>query len=124
MKIPSTCRTRYGTGDIKNKTYVEVNLIWLGSDLLLTITGGKSHIGSLCHGTGQGSINSNQFTFPGHREDTIVLESFKKLAEKLSGNLLVVGGIHYDDITKAQIAAICQNCEFLIYRICRDLEQL
>jgi hypothetical protein len=124
MNSNSHCRTRYGAGIIGQKTFLEIQLIWLGHDLILTITGGKAHIGSLCYATGQPDHNLRHFTFPGHREDKIVLETFKKLSGKLKGKLLVVGGIHYDSITRDQIAEINSNCVQLIDRICQDLEEL
>lgn len=118
--------TRYSTGKISDKTYVEFHLIWQGRDLIVKISGGDSHIGSLAFSTRQPDSKSlyQQFTYPTHREDQIVRECLERLVGLVPNELLIVCGIHYDDISKESIRKINENCSLLIERIAGDLKSL
>ena len=118
--------SRYSVGKISDKTFVEITLSWQGRDLIVKISGGDAHIGSLAFSTKQNNARSpyQQFTYPTHREDKIVQECMERLAGLVPNELLVVCGIHYDDISKVSIRKINENCSLLIERIANDLKSL
>ncbi len=83
-------------------------------------------MGSLAFSTNRTNTVSSyeQFTYPTHREDQIVKECMERLAGLVPNELLVVCGIHYDDISKESINTINENCSLLIERIADDLKNL
>jgi hypothetical protein len=116
----------YSLGKTGDKTHVEITLIWLGRDLLVKISGGETHFGSLafsCQSEGN-ILKYQQHTYPAHREDRIVKQCIERLIELVPSEILVICGIHYDDISKEQIKQISDNCSFLIEKIARDLSKL
>ena len=118
--------TRYSAGKVSDKTHVEVDLIWQGRDLIVKISGGEAHVGSLAFSSKHKDSGKSyqQFTYPTHREDQIVRECMERLVGLVPNELLVVCGIHYDDISKESIRKINENCSLLIERIAGDLKSL
>lgn len=87
----------------------------VGGDLLVLITGGKAHIGATAVGIKAGDIaTSSVITTPGHREDRVVKGAAEKLAKKLNRTVVVVSGIHYDNIAKEEIEEALRLCEELV----------
>ncbi len=117
---------KYSAGKISAKTYVEFRLIWQGKDLIVKISGGASHIGSLAYTCSKDKKNKTfqQYTHITHREDEIVRLCIEQLIDLVPGELIVVGGIHYDNIVKEQILEINRNCSLIISRISNDLTRL
>ncbi len=103
----------YSLGNEKEKTLTTYCLFRFGRDFLLTITGGETHIGSIACTDSVKAAIANQFTLLTHREDEIVRQATEALKSVIPGHLLVVGGIHYDDISREQISTINENCRFL-----------
>ena len=69
------------------------------------ITGGiKTHIGAVS--TCRPAEEPETKFFPGHKDQFVSAPWAKALAEKTQEPVCVVCGIHYDDITKEQIAEI------------------
>ncbi|MBU2514155.1 hypothetical protein KJ966_22700 [bacterium] len=112
----------YSKGRIEDKTHVEYLLVCLGQDLTIIISGGASHIGSLSHTKKQGDETTYRYTYPTHRDDVIVDKAIRELQQAIEGELLVVGGIHYDDISKEQIEIIVKNSDDLLEEIKNDLK--
>jgi succinylglutamate desuccinylase len=52
------------------------------------------------------SATSSNFTFIGHKEDALVKVISEKLATELKRNVVVVAGIHWDDLTAQEIKII------------------
>jgi hypothetical protein len=89
----------------------------VGQDLLVSIWGGtRPHIGAVGIATPRPSLRdpkkwsatSSNFTFSGHKEDTIVKKISEKLSARLRRNVVVTAGIHWDEITSKEIR-IVQN---------------
>ena len=87
----------------------------LGEDLLVSIWGGTSpHIGAVGIGIPRPSLKnpktwsatSSNFTFLGHKEDSLVKEFSETLASRLRKNVVVVAGIHWDRVTAGEIKII------------------
>ena len=100
-------------GDASEKNLVIYCLGKLGRDWMLTISGGESHIGALaCSDKADETFFFH--TLSQHLETDLVNEAFRALSGLVSGELLVVGGIHYDAITKLQIKRIIEYNATLI----------
>ena len=87
----------------------------VGQDLLVAIWGGtRPHIGAVgiaaprmsLRDPKRWSATSSNFTFLGHKEDTIVKQVSEKLAAQLKRNVVVTAGIHWDDIASKEINII------------------
>jgi hypothetical protein len=94
----------------------------IGDDCLVTITGGKEHVGSVAVASfheEMGRAYSSVLTLPGHREDRIAKESSEKIAKELQKRVVVVAGIHLDDITSDEIEKIILNCKKVVDRFIR-----
>lgn len=107
----------YSEGTVQDKDFVAYTLYTMGRDYLLVVSGGETHIGALgCSENVRGAA-PHFFTLVGHREDAIVKQAVTRLSGIIKGELLVVCGIHYDQITREQIAAINSHSDMLLKRI-------
>ncbi|HSB05537.1 MAG TPA: hypothetical protein VLK23_10100 [Thermodesulfobacteriota bacterium] len=102
----------------------------LGQDLLVSIWGGtKPHIGAVgvaiprpsLRGPRKWSATSSNFTFVGHKEDILVKKISERLASQLKTNVVVIAGIHWDDISNKEIKVIENLTEKLQNQILRRL---
>ena len=87
----------------------------MGQDLLVSIWGGtKPHIGAVgvaiprpgLRDPRKWSATSSNFTFIGHKEDILVKQISERLASQLRRNVVVIAGIHWDDISNKEIKII------------------
>lgn len=87
----------------------------IGQDLLVTIWGGtKPHIGAVGMAIPRPSLRdprkwsatSSNFTFLGHKEDILVKKISERLASQLRRNVVVIAGIHWDDISAKDIKVV------------------
>ena len=79
---------------------------WVGRDLLVLITGGKEHLGSV-------SSKAFSFSFPGHRDSVISDAAAASISAALNTNCVVLCGIHFDNITREQIEEVVRKGEKL-----------
>ncbi len=102
----------------------------MGQDLLVSIWGGtKPHIGAVgvaiprpsLRDPRKWSATSSNFTFIGHKEDILVKKISEKLASQLKRNVVVIAGIHWDDISNKEIKAVENLTEKLQSQILRRL---
>ena len=87
----------------------------VGQDILVSIWGGtQPHIGAVgiavprpsLKNSSKWSATSSNFTFPGHKEDTLVKKISERLATRLKRNVVVTAGIHWDSLTRHEIKTI------------------
>jgi len=87
----------------------------MGQDLLVSIWGGtRPHIGAVGIGVPRPSLRdprkwsatSSNFTFLGHKEDILVKRISERLASQVKKNVVVIAGIHWDDISGKEIKSI------------------
>jgi hypothetical protein len=87
----------------------------MGRDVLVSLWGGdRPHIGAIGMATPRPSLKdpkkwsatSSNFTYIGHKEDTVVKMISEKLASRLRTNIVVVAGIHWDNIRPEEIEII------------------
>ncbi|HTX44243.1 MAG TPA: hypothetical protein VMC61_05895 [Methanocella sp.] len=94
----------------------------IGDDLLVTIAGGKAHIGAVAVGIKtEGMATSSVITVPAHREDRVVKDAAEKLAKVLDRTVVVVAGIHYDDMDQDEIMDTLQLCDEMVNALAGEL---
>lgn len=85
----------------------------LGRDWLVTLTGGEvvmdHHIGAVS--TAYRDKESKEWnvmtqSIPGHKEHVLTEAMALEAGQALNGNVTVVAGIHFDHLTKEQIALV------------------
>ncbi len=100
-------------GDLKSKTFLQYQVGKIGRDWLISITGGESHIGGFaCSNKENNEIFTQSLTH--HKEGTIISEAYKQLSQLVDTELMIISGIHYDQISQSQIKKILQHNKELI----------
>ncbi|HTY92178.1 MAG TPA: hypothetical protein VMC84_13465 [Methanocella sp.] len=103
---------------------ISLKAVDVGDDLVVFITGGKAHIGATAVGIKtEGVATSSVITTPAHREDRVVKDAAEKLAKKLDKTVVVVSGIHYDNITKEEIEETLRLCDELVNALAGELSK-
>jgi gallate decarboxylase subunit D len=114
----------------KGKFTIEGQVHQIGPDILVSLWGGtRPHIGAVgiavprhsLKDPKQWSATSSNFTFLGHKEDTLVKKISERLATRLRKNVVVTAGLHWDSITPQEIKAIKNLTEKLSDRILKKL---
>jgi hypothetical protein len=67
------------------------------------------------------SATSSVFTYVGHKEDMAAKSMSEEIARKTGGNTVVVAGIHWDDLTAADIKTITAISKTLTEKIIKEL---
>ena len=78
----------------------------IGDDYLIIITGGDIHIGAIS------LYEKNSFATikkGGHKDDIITKIVAKKIYKKLKKDVIILCGIHFDNITKDKISKIIKK---------------
>ena len=101
----------------------------LGRDLQVLCGGGASHIGAVAlaapaqghalqqdHTARPARVESRLLALPGHKEDALALRMAQSMAEALHCAVCVSAGIHYDNITRAEIQQVEQMAQDLTHR--------
>jgi hypothetical protein len=104
----------------------------LGDDICIIVSGGRRHIGAVAlsvarpslKADGTNSSSTSVLAMTGHKDDAVAKYISEHLANNLNKNVVVVCGIHYDDIDCDGIDAIMgltsdgakQLCETLCAR--------
>lgn len=98
----------------------EVRLV--GDDLLVVLSGGtRPHIGAVGLAEPRPSLQepsltsatSSVFTFPGHREDDLAKQQAEQLARQLGRKVVVVAGMHWDELPAQAIPKVLALCQRL-----------
>ena len=98
----------------------------LGRDLQVLCGGGASHIGAVALAAPEQAhtlpseqpeqIEAQLLALPGHKEDALALRMAQAMAEALHCSVCVSAGIHYDNITRAEIGQVEQMVQDLTRR--------
>lgn len=98
----------------------------LGEDYLLTLTGGKEHVGAVAVGLfdeKSGRASSSVLTLPGHREEQLALDSAKRVSKATGKTSVVVAGIHVDNISLEEIKEIVSTAEEMVENFIASCEK-
>jgi hypothetical protein len=92
---------------------------WVGGDLLVVLTGGDAHIGSVsCAAAGE-PLHSHQS--PHHRDAALGDRFALALHRALGVKAVVLCGVHVDGITSEEIRQILDAGEALLERLSQRL---
>jgi hypothetical protein len=86
----------------------------LGDDICIIVSGGRRHIGAVAlsvarpslKGDGTNSSSTSVLAMTGHKDDAVAKYISEHLANNLNKNVVVICGIHYDDIAYDEIDTI------------------
>ncbi|MCD6522184.1 MAG: hypothetical protein J7K68_00385 [Candidatus Diapherotrites archaeon] len=92
---------------------IEHGKVWVMVDelddgIVLTLGGGKSHIGAIATSRGE------CVELDDHKEGPLALKFAKAVSEKLGRPVVCVAGIHYDNATKEDIDQILKDADALL----------
>ncbi len=91
---------------------IQASLLFLDNgDVVVVVYGGLDHIGAVCLTVPRPSLQNQELTsatssiltMTGHKEDVMVKEIGEQVAAATGRNIVVVGGVHYDDLTPDQL---------------------
>ena len=107
-----------------------LRVLHLGRDLQVICTGGQAHIGAVAvaspmpaHAQTAESHTQGLISLPGHREDMLATWMARHLADALNCTVCVSAGIHFDCITKEEIARVLNLAATLTDRCVARLKQ-
>lgn len=91
---------------------IKVQAVPMGRDLAILVTGGDEHIGaaSTAYWNGE-NIEVETSALPGHKEHVLTVNMAREAARRLKCTVTVVMGIHYDHLSKAEIAEVSDRTE-------------
>lgn len=95
-------------------TVVEYKIEQIGDDLQISITGGEIHIGGI------GLVSDGGYdilSVKNHKEYEIIQPLAKRLTRYEDINILIVAGIHVEDISLDEISEILNNNDIAIEKI-------
>lgn len=89
----------------------------IGEDCLLTLTGGREHVGAVAIGLFDEKsqrAGSSVITLPGHREEQLALQGARQVSRATKKTTVFVAGIHQDDISPEEIRDIVSAAEEMV----------
>jgi hypothetical protein len=89
----------------------------IGDDYMLTLTGGREHIGAVAVGLYDEKsqrASSSVLTLPGHREEQLALQGARQVSRATMKTTVFVAGIHQDNISPGEIKDIVSTAEEMI----------
>jgi hypothetical protein len=103
----------------------------LGNDVLVILYGGREHVGAAAMAQPRPGISdprqigatSSVFTYVGHKEDIIAKSMSEELARNLNKKVVVVAGIHWDNLSLEEIRSIADLCEELTKKVIAEVQK-
>lgn len=111
---------------------IEVDVLLIGEDLILSIWGGsKPHVGAVAMAVPRPSLSnsavisstSSVLTRLGHKEDEIVKRISERISAALNKAVVVSAGIHWDNISNEEIENIQSMCDELTHRLIQRISR-
>ena len=111
---------------------VAAEAVRIGGDVLVYIWGGeRPHIGSVAAAQPRPSLSdppqisatASVLTYPGHKEDVVTKYVAETLSARLSTNVVVTAGIHWDNLGAQSIDVIIERCREITDSLARALRQ-
>ena len=94
----------------------------VGKDLLVTVVGGKAHVGAVALGGFHRRSYASVLAVPNHRDDIIAKEAALRISKELRQSCVVVVGIHVRDATEEQVAEIVDTSFSLVNELIEALK--
>jgi hypothetical protein len=89
----------------------------IGDDYLLTLTGGREHVGAVAIGLFDEKsqrASSSVITLPGHREEQLALQGARQVSRATRKTTVFVAGIHQDNISPEEITDVVSAAEEMV----------
>ena len=99
----------------KGSYEVTARIDWLGNDLVVNLTGGESHVGTVA--VAWAGHDPSVIALPGHKEDIPAREMAEGLSRALGCTVTVVAGMHWDNIDDEGITTVLTLCRRITDRI-------
>jgi hypothetical protein len=106
------------------RTRVEISTHTIGSDLIVCIFNDEAHLGAVAladFNHQEKRASTSVMTRFGHKDDVVAYNAAYRLCKHLRMPVCAIAGIHLDDITEEEIAAIKHNCEILIEKLIQQI---
>ncbi|HKK33578.1 MAG TPA: hypothetical protein VJ934_08465 [Desulfomicrobiaceae bacterium] len=110
--MPHFCARTYET---RTRTFrISAVVQSLGPDVLVSIQGGAGHIGAVAMAEPRPSLSdpdrlsasTSVYCYLGHKEDEPAREMAKELAAALNARVVVVAGMHWDNLAPADLDVV------------------
>jgi metal-dependent hydrolase (beta-lactamase superfamily II) len=110
----------YQSGRIKIASHVEK----IGEDIKIEVFGGKPHIGAtaLAYPSDKENCITKTIIAGNHKEGPLAEQMAEKICRSFHRTTLVMMGIHYEKISKAEIRQIIEYANSLSLKIINDLK--
>jgi len=100
-------------------------------DVIVVVTGGRDHIGAVGLAVPRPSLldsnnisaTSSVLTMLGHKEDVLVKDISEKLAAATGRNIVVIAGVHYDDLSGVDLKLLHELWRELTDKIATFINQ-
>lgn len=100
---------------------ITVDVYDTGAGINILIEGGeKGHIGAVAAAEAGRLIES--ITFPSHKEEIICEQWARRVSQVYDGPVIVEAGVHYDNITKAQIREVLETLDRELNGLIKQIE--
>lgn len=114
----------------KNGFKVEACCQKLGADYLVSFYGGQHHIGAVgmaqsrpsLSDPDQRSATASVFCYVGHKEDQLVKEVSEILASELNTKVVVVAGLHWDNLNSSGVKQVIDSVNLLTRQILEEVK--
>ncbi|WP_138493516.1 hypothetical protein [Paenibacillus pinistramenti] len=100
---------------MRNLDDIELHASRLGQDHLLVITGGAAHIGAASVSSqSEDGVLTQTSAVPGHKEHVLTDSLAHKAAAQLGSTVVIIMGIHYDNLDQEEIREVGRISEHLV----------
>ncbi|UWG98828.1 hypothetical protein LPY66_08580 [Dehalobacter sp. DCM] len=106
------------SGEGKLEIIYDIKLI--GKDILITVTGGEEHIGSVAVGN-CGTVTP--YTVEGHRDDALAVPLAQEVSQMFRCICVVSAGFHRDNLSKEEISVVLENHRSGIAKVMNYLQE-
>lgn len=98
----------------EGRVRLHLRVLRMGGDICVLLDGGNApHVGAVALAGADGEICLPPLTLPGHREGDLAHTLAQSLARGLGCAVVVVCGIHIDNITRQEIMLAIETAEAL-----------
>lgn len=130
---PSSAVRSFDVSEGEGRFEVLAKVFELGPDCLVILWGGtRPHVGAVgmaqvrpsLRDPNKSAASSSVFTFVGHKEDMVAKMMSEKLAKRLGRNTVVVAGIHWDNLSDAEIKIITRLSQTILENIVKKFNSV
>lgn len=130
---PSSAVRSFDVSEGEGRFEVLAKVFELGPDCLVILWGGtRPHVGAVgmaqvrpsLRDPNKSAASSSVFTFVGHKEDMVAKMMSEELAKRLGRNTVVMAGIHWDNLSDAEIKIITRLSQTILEDIVKKFNSV